>query len=149
MNKYWLVVTDPDNFAINRQRNFDVDGFQDRYKNTVKNVIKPGDQFVYYIKGYKKFGAISEAISSYYYDETKIWKSHLKGKNEIYPHRFRIRPVCILNENQMLDVKNLVKDIDFIPAPNWGAAFRQSLRQIGQEDFGLIQSEMKRVGYPK
>ena len=150
MNKFWLVVTDPVNFAINMQRNFDVEGFQDRYKNRVKNVIKPGDKFVYYIKGKgdKKFGAISEAISSYYYDETKIWESHLKGKNEIYPHRFKIRPVCTLNENHMLDVKNLAKDLDFIPATNWGGVFRQSLRQIGQKDFELIQSEMKRVIKP-
>ncbi len=140
---YWLVVTDPENFAISRQRNFDVEGFQDRYKNTDKNVIKLGDKLVDYIKGYYKFGAIVEAISPYYYCETKIWESHLKDKNEIYPHRFKIRPVCILNENQMLNVKNLAKDLDFIPATNWGSVFRQSLRRIPQKDFERIQSEMK------
>ena len=151
MNKHWLVVTDSVNFAISRRGKFNVEGFQDHHENKVKNVIRPGDQFIYYIKGHKKFGAISEAISSYYYDETKIWKSHIEGKNELYPHRFKARPILVpANNNELLDAKKVVPKLSFITAKqratSWGLAFHQSLKEIPGEDFELIQSEMEKTG---
>ncbi len=153
MTNYWLVVTDPKNFAINKQRKFDVEGFQDLYKNTVKNVIKPNDKFVHYIKGYKKFGSISEAISTYYYCEEKIWDGMPKDPNEIFPHRFKIRPILVPANNELLDAKKLVPQLNFIStnqkATSWGLAFRRSLRHICQKDFELIQSEMKKSGFFK
>ena len=137
----WLIVTDPINFVISAQRNFDMEGFQDIYEKTIKYKIADGDQFLYYIKGYKKFAAITEAIpGGYFYSEDIVWKSHTSNYIEKYPHRFRTKPICVLPEDRMLDAKDFAGHVKFLPFPKWGAGVRQSLKRIPQEeDFKKIK----------
>lgn len=142
--KYWLICTSPENFQVDRAANFTVEGFKPSQRRTVQKV-RPGDKFVYYINKLQRLGAISVATTGYYHDETKVWVE----EDELWPCRFKIKPEIILPEDQMLDVKGLVPGLSFITdkqkQTNWGLAFHQSLRTIPEEDFALIESEMRKI----
>ncbi len=147
MPKYWLISTSLENFEVDWQNNFTVQGFNNRIRKLVGQV-KPKDKFLIYISGLRKIGAICEATSgSYYDDKTKIWVE----KDEIWPHRFKTRPELVLGKEELLDVKKLIPSLSFITpkqkstAQGWGLAFHQSLRTIPEEDFELIESEMRKM----
>jgi predicted RNA-binding protein len=145
MNKYWLISTSQQNFDIDRKNDFRVQGFHHRIRRTVEK-IQPGDKLVTYITRLQKIGAICEATSKCYFDDkTKIWSED----NEIWPHRFETRPLLVLEDDELLDVKKIINSLTFITpeqkSVNWGLAFHQSLRTIPAEDFELIESEMRKM----
>ncbi|MFX0198360.1 MAG: EVE domain-containing protein [Candidatus Hodarchaeota archaeon] len=142
---YWLVCTTPENFEIDRKMNFRINGFKKSIENLVSQV-QSVDRCVFYVAGYKKFGAIASITRGYYFDDkTKIWSE----EDEIWPCRFEQRPDIVLDDEIMVDARKLVPSLTFITekqrAENWGLAFHQSLRKIPAEDFGLIESEMKKA----
>jgi predicted RNA-binding protein len=145
MAQYWLITTSPQNFEVSRNHNFSVEGFAKRSRNLVDQVGS-GDKLVMYINRLKRFGAALEATGAPYYDaETKIWIED----DEMWPCRFPARPIVVLPEDQLLDVRRLLPSLGFISdrqrATNWGLAFHQSLRTIPQEDYELIESEMRKI----
>ncbi|MDD5338069.1 MAG: EVE domain-containing protein [Dehalococcoidales bacterium] len=145
MVTYRMIVTTPDNFEVNKKRNFDIDGFNNRCKKEVEE-IQPGDKFIYYVTKIQKIGAISEATSNGYFDnKTKIWTE----EDEMWPYRFNIKPLLVLDEAQMLNVNKLITKLSFITKKqretSWALAFHQSLRKISKEDFELVESEMRKT----
>lgn len=145
MAQYWLITTSPENFEVDRSRNFSVEGFTNRFRNLV-NQVSSGDRLVVYIYGLKRFGAALEATGAPYHDaQTKIWVED----HEMWPSRFSTRPIVVLPDDQLLDVRRLIPSLGFISerqrATNWGLAFHQSLRTISQEDYQLIESEMRKI----
>jgi predicted RNA-binding protein len=145
MAKYWIITTSPENFEVDRQNNFAVEGFRDRNRRTIEQV-KVGDKFAIYIRQLQRIGAIVTATSGFYYDDTdRIWTE----ADEIWPCRFKTQPELVLAEDELLDVKKLVRSLSFVTAKQkatkWGLAFQGSLRRIPEEDFNLIESEMRKI----
>lgn len=141
----WLICTSQVNFQIDRQNNFSVEGFRARNKRLVSE-IKPGDKFVVYINQLQRFGATLQATGKPYIDEqTRVWVE----QDEPWPCRFPTEPILVLEDDQLLDAKKLVTQLSFITDEqkrvNWGLAFHQSLRKIPLDDYGLIESEMRKV----
>lgn len=108
--------------------------------------IEPGDRLVYYVKGLKGFTAICVARSRCFIDWKQIWPG------DTYPCRFERRCEVLLPPGKVLPAKDLVPRLSFI-SPKlrnsrfWGLAFRRNLFQIPEEDFRLIEIEMKRLAY--
>lgn len=145
MSKYWIITTSPENFEVDRQKNFSVEGFRDRNRRTIEQV-NTGDKFAIYIKGLQRIGAIITATSDYYYDDkNRIWIE----TDEIWPCRFKTRPDIVLAEDELLDVKKLVHSLSFVTdkqkTAKWGLAFQGSIRRIPEEDFNLIESEARKL----
>jgi len=145
MSEYWVIITSPENFEIDRQNNFSVAGFKDRIRRTVERVQRM-DKFVVYINRLQRMGAILTATSGFYYDDkNKIWTE----EDEIWPCRFKTQPELVLAEDELLDVKRIVPSLSFITpkqkATIWGLAFQGSLRRLPEEDFNLIESEMRKI----
>jgi len=145
MPKCWLITTSPENFEIDRQNNFKMQGFKNRVRKTVEQV-QPGDKFAIYINRSQRLGAIVMATSDPYYDDrSKVWIED----DEVWPCRFKTQPELVLSEDELLDVKKLVPLLSFITpkqkATIWGLAFQGSLRRIPEEDFDLIESEMRKT----
>lgn len=143
MPNYWLVTTSPENFEIDRKiSGFTVQGLKERHKKTVMK-FQPGDRVVYYINRISKFGAIATITSGYYHDDkTKIWTD----EDEIWPSRAKSKPEIVLGEDELLDIKRLIKDLSFVKdKDNWGLFVRGSVRQIPEEDYLLIESEMRKA----
>jgi len=143
MPNYWLITTSPENFKIDKETTgFTVQGLKDRHKKTVMK-FQPGDKVVYYINRISKLGAIATITSGYYRDDkTKIWTD----EDEIWPSRAKSRPEIILEDDELLGVKRLIKDLVFIKdKQHWSLFVRGSVRQIPEEDYLLIESEMRKT----
>ena len=105
--------------------------------------FQPGDKVVYYINRISKLGAIATITSGYYYDDkTKIWTD----EDEIWPSRAKSKPEIVLEDDELLDIKRLIKDLTFIKdKQHWSLFVRGSVRQIPEEDYLLIASEMQKT----
>jgi predicted RNA-binding protein len=142
MTNYWLISTTPEDFEIDRQIDFSNQGLKERNKKMVKQ-FKLGDRVVYHITKISKIGAIATVTSGYYYDDkNRIWAD----ETEIWPVRTKSEPYLVLEDDELLDLKKLVKDLSFIKNKvNWGIYLRGSLRKLPEEDYQLIESEMRKI----
>lgn len=143
MLNYWLITTSPENFKVDKEtQGFTVQGLKERHKKTVMK-FKPGDKVVYYINQISKLGAIATITSGYYYDdETRIWTD----EDEIWPSRAKSKPDIVLEDDELLDIKRLIKDLSFIKdKEHWSLFVRGSVRKIPEEDYLLIESEMRKI----
>lgn len=139
---YWLVVTSPKNFKYDREKlNFKSQGLAHRFRKQVKK-MNEGDRVAYYIMGLQRFGATATITGEYYYDESKLWTDD----DEMWPARRPSKPNIVLEDDELVDTKKLVPNLSFIEKKSyWGAYFQGSLRQIPEEDFKLIESEMRKI----
>jgi predicted RNA-binding protein len=139
---YWLVVTSPDNFIIDRERiGFTMQGLPHRYRNSVQK-MQVSDKVLYYIMTLQKFGAVARITGDYLEEHTKLWTDD----DEVWPARRPSEPEIILQDDELIDAKKLIPNLSFIEnKENWGSYFQGSIRQIPEEDFRLIESEMKKV----
>lgn len=145
MTQYWMTMTSATNFEVDRKADFQLTGYKERLWNLC-NRTKVGDKLVYYITKVHSFGAICTITSRPYIDGTPHWSE----TDETWPSRFNLSPDLILPEDQMLNVAPLVPSLSFITikqklSGKWGTAFMGSLRKIPQQDFELIEREMKKI----
>ncbi len=64
----------------------------------------------------------------------------------MWPARRPSRPNIVLNDDELIDAKRLVPDLKFIVnKEKWGTYFQGSIKTIPEEDFKLIESEMKKL----
>lgn len=137
MSEYWLFTATPENFQNLKEDNFPSFGFPPKSRKLAAG-IKPGDKCVIYISKRQKLGIICQITSGTYSDE-----------DEDYPLRVNTQPELLLTDEELLDVKKLVPHLSFITpkqkAISWGVAFQSTLRKISEEDFQLIESEMRKI----
>ena len=140
--QFWLVVTSLANFRHDRDvLNFKTQGLPHRFRHQVKK-MRPSDRVLYYIMGAQKFGATATITGEYCYDESKLWTDD----DEMWPSRCPSKPDIVLTDDELLDAKKLVPDLGFIQnKEHWGVYFQGSIRQIPEEDFRLIESEIKKL----
>jgi len=92
--------------------------------------------------GLQKFGATGTITGTYFEDHTKLWMD----ENEIWPSRCPSKPDYVLEDDELLDAKKLIGDLSFITKKGpWGAYFKGSLKRIPENDFVLIESEIKKI----
>lgn len=137
---YWLIVTSPENFTHDREKlGFKLQGIPHRYRKQVQK-MQIGDRVVYYIMKIQKFGATATITGDYFEDNSKIWVDD----NEMWPARRHSEPNIVLNDDELIDTKKLVPHLRFIEnKEKWGVHFQGSIKTIPEEDFRLIESEMK------
>ena len=140
--KYWLVVTSPENFKIDREKlGFNMQGIPLRYRKQVQS-MNVGDRVVYYIMTLQRFGATATITGDYIEQHTKLWSND----DEMWPARRPSKPDLVLQDDEFIDAKKLVPDLSYIQKKErWGVYFQGSIRQMPEEDFRLIESEMKKV----
>jgi predicted RNA-binding protein len=139
---HWLVVTSPANFKFDREKlGFKLQGLPHRFRKQVQNMAV-GDRVVYYVMKLQKFGAIATITGDYFEDTSKVWTDD----DEMWPARRTSKPDIILDDDELIDAKKLVPDLSFIEKPEvWGVYFQGSIKTIPEDDFLLIESEMKKV----
>ncbi|MCI0707377.1 MAG: EVE domain-containing protein [Ignavibacteriae bacterium] len=139
---YWLVVTSPDNFKHDREHlAFKTQGLPYRYRNSVQK-MQVSDKVIYYIMTLQKFGATATITGDYIEDHSKLWVDD----DEMWPARRSSEPEIVLNDDELIDAKKLAPNLSFIENKDyWGTYLQGSIRQIPEEDFRLIESEMRKV----
>jgi predicted RNA-binding protein len=140
--QYWLVVTSLENFKLDRDSlGFKLQGLPHRFRRQVQK-MQIGDRVVYYIMKLQKFGATATITGDYQEDSSKVWIDD----NEMWPARRPSKPNIVLNDDELIDAKKLVPDLKFISnKEKWGTYFQGSIKTIPEEDFKLIESEMKKL----
>ena len=140
---FWMVVTSPANFKRDRESvGFKVQGLPYRFRKSVQS-MDIGDKVVYYIMTLQKFGATATITGDYYEDHKKLWTDD----EEVWPARRPSEPDIILEDDELVDAKKLVPDLSFVKNKEeyWGTHFQGSIKQIPEEDFRLIESEMRKA----
>jgi len=139
---YWLVVTSPENFSHDREvLHFGMQGLPIRNRSSLQR-MQIGDRIVYYIMNLQRFGATATITGEYVEDHTKMWTN----EDEMWPARRASKPDIVLADDELIDAKKLVPNLTFIERKEvWGVYFQGSVRQIPEEDFRFIESEMKKV----
>lgn len=139
---YWLVVTSASNFKHDREiLKFNTQGLPYRFRKSVQK-MKKGDKVVYYIMGLQRFGATATITGEYYEDYNKLWTD----EDEMWPSRCPSEPDLVYLDDELIDAKKLVTNLSFIVRKKiWGVYLQGSIRQIPEDDFRLIESEMKKI----
>ena len=139
---YWMVVTSIENFRLDREKlGFKLQGIPHRYRKQVQKMAN-GDRVVYYIMKIQKFGATATIAGDYYEDSSKVWIDD----DEMWPSRRASEANIVLNDDELIDAKKLVPNLKFIEKKDrWGVYFQGSIKTIPEEDFKLIESEMKKI----
>jgi len=140
--QYWLVVTSSENFKHDREiLKFKFQGLPHRFRKQVQK-MKAGDRVAYYIMKMRKFGATATITGEYYHDTQKLWLDD----DEMWPARCPSKADIVLEDDELIDAKKLVPDLSFIDKKDvWGVYFQGSIKTIPEEDFRLIESEMKKI----
>jgi hypothetical protein len=140
--QHWLVVTSPANFKYDREQlGFKLQGLPHRFRKQVQKMAV-GDRVAYYIMKLQKFGATATITGDYFEDSSKVWVDD----DEMWPARRPSKPDIILDDDELIDAKKLVPDLSFIEKTEvWGVYFQGSIKTIPEDDFLLIESEMKKV----
>lgn len=138
-------MTSATNFEIDRNANFQFTGYKERLEKLCSRV-EVGDKLLYYITKTHTFGAICTVTSPFYIDRTPHWSE----TDEVWPCRLNLRPEVVVPEDKMLDVIPLLPSLSFVTqkqkaSGKWGTAFMGSLRRISQQDFELVEREMKKL----
>lgn len=139
---YWLIVTSRENFRHDREiLKFKYQGLPNRFRKQVQR-MEVGDRIAYYIMKLQKFGATATITGDYFNDTSKLWTDD----NEMWPARRHSKPDIVLEDDELIDAKKLVPDLSFIEKKDmWGVYFQGSIKSIPEEDFRLIESEMRKV----
>ena len=139
---YWLVITSPENFKHDRENlAFKFQGLPHRFRKQVQR-MNVGDRVVYYVMKIQKFGATATITGEYFEDNQKLWIDD----NETWPARRPSKPDIVLTDDELVDAKKLVPDLSFIAnKDHWGTYFQGSIKTIPEEDFKLIESEMRKI----
>ena len=139
---YWLVVTSPENFSHDRDvLKFRMQGLPLRNRSSLQR-MQIGDRVAYYIMNLHRFGATATVTGEYIEDHSKLWTDD----DGMWPARRPSKPDIVLEDNELVDAKKLVPNLSFIERKEvWGVYLQGSVRQIPEEDFRLIESEMKKA----
>ncbi len=142
----WIIVGSPDNFAATRSLDFTVQGIKSRHRKKAES-MKPGDRIVWYITGLKAFAGYATIASAYYEDHTLIWKSRDPTKDaEDYPFRVKIQPELVLDDGAFIPAEPVARQMTYVakwPAANWTLAFQGNVHKIDDDDFNLIERELR------
>lgn len=140
--QYWMVVTSPENFRHDRDvLGFKTQGLPHRFRKKVME-MQPGDKVVYYIMKIQKLGAIATITGKYYEDNSKLWTN----EDEMWSARCPSEPNYFLGDDELLDIKKIINDLTFIEKKDsWGVYLQGSIRNIPEDDYKLIESEIKKI----
>jgi hypothetical protein len=142
---YWIIVGSPENFSTTREHGFTIQGLKSRHRKKAEQ-MQPGDKFVFYVTGYKGFGATATVTSEYFEDHTIIWKSTNKKKqDEDYPFRVTIEADIVLPAGELVSAEPIARAMTYArkwPAENWTLAFQGNVHKIDRSDFELIHDAL-------
>jgi hypothetical protein len=142
---YWIIVGSTDNFAKTRDLGFTKHGIKSRHRKKAEK-MKPGDKFIFYLTGVKRFAGIATVESEYFEEHTRIWSAgDPKKADEDYPFRVQISADIILPEGQEIEAEPLARQMHYAtkwPAANWTLAFQGNVHVIGEADYALIRAAL-------
>jgi hypothetical protein len=103
--------------------------------------IKPGDIFLCYLVGVKRWVGLLEITSERFRDETRIYEE------EVFPVRFTVKPLAVLSPEHGVPMESLAGKLTFFPpdatARQWSGRVRGSPSKYRPEDGEVIAAAIR------
>jgi predicted RNA-binding protein len=136
MMNYWLDLFTGTTWDEFRKAGANVTGFRYRIRKTAGR-IEPGDVFLCYLTGVKRWVGLLEVTGEMYQDSTQIWKE------EVFPIRLPVKPIVMLDAVLGVPMNELKGKLSFGNSPSWTGWLRWSPRKYEREDGEVISSAIR------
>ena len=137
----WIVVGNPANFELLRERGFDLVAFKSSRKRQASE-MQPGDRLVFYLTGVVQFGGIVEVTSEMFEDDSDLGLESESKPGETFPYRIRTKPHLIPPPGHYIEVRDITDRLEKTRKAGpkgLGMAFRGNLHRISQADYEEIE----------
>jgi len=141
---HWIFVTSEKNWKVIRDKK--VWGMPLKRENLIKK-LKVGDEAFIYLKQEKRGEKIlpSRIVGLFEIASEPFKSSEQIFKDRSYPWRVKLRPKIVLKD-KYLEFKPLLPKLKFTKgAKGWAAYFRSGMAQIPEEDYQLIETELRKL----
>jgi len=141
---YWIFVTSEKNWKVIRDEK--VWGMPLKRENLIKK-LKVGDEAFIYLKQEKKGDEVlpSRIVGLFEIASEAFKSSEQIFKDRSYPWRVKLRPKIVLKD-KYLEFKPLLAKLKFTKgAKGWAAYLRSGMAQIPEEDYRLIEAEIRKL----
>lgn len=135
---YWFDAFTGITWDEFRKAGANVTGFRERnWKRAEK--ISPGDYFLCYLVGVKRWVGLLEVLGKRFRDETPIWGE------EVFPVRFPVKPLIMLDAEYGVPMKSLEGKLTFFPqgGTKWSGWVRSSPTKYKKEDGETIATALR------
>ncbi len=137
---YWLDLFTGKTWQEFQAAGSKVTGFRQHNWKRAAN-IKPGDIFLCYLTGVKRWVGLLEVVGDRYKDDSPIFE------DEVFPVRFPVKPLVLLTPQQGVPMEALEGKLSFYPAGaasnQWTGLVRSSPTRYDATDGGLIAAAIR------
>jgi hypothetical protein len=136
---FFLDLFTPKTWVEFRKSGAKVTGFRDHHW-TRAGKAKPGDVFLCYLVGAKRWVGLLEIASERSREESRIWTE------ELFPVRFKVKPLTTLDAEIGVPMEDLRGKLSFFPdsdEANWSGRVRGSLSKYSDEDGATIAAAIR------
>ena len=140
----WMINTTRENYAITRERGFDLLGVDSPNSRKATQMARD-DRLVFYVREDKSFVATATVTGRSFQDESPIWKSN--SIREHFRNRLEIEADAIGDEQDWVDALMVGPTLEYVkrwPPEMWDLAFFGMVHIISKRDFDLIEGELIR-----
>src|SRR5438105_1404044 len=128
---YWLNLFTGTTWSEFQKAGASVSGFREHNWNRAK-AIQPGDIFLCYMVGVKRWVGLLEIMSERFRDQTPIFAE------ETFPVRFRVKPLVMLQAEHGVPMEAMKGKLSFFPAElttaKWSGHVRNSPTRYSEAD---------------
>jgi hypothetical protein len=117
---YWIDLFTGTTWDEFRKAGARITGFRARTRATCKRV-NPGDVFLCYLTGVMRWVGALEVVKPSQ-DQSRIWK------DDLFPVRFEVRPLVILDPEHGIPMEELQGHVDFFKGPQDAGKFKGFVR---------------------
>lgn len=138
-NKYYMIITNNEDYQIDKSNSFSILGFPDKNMNRVKNFRK-GDKIIFYVIKKSLFPAVVEVTGQYFFSKKQIWNDDF----DLWPHRISCSPIHVVkNDKNAVNIKEIWDDLHFIKSKTkWGIYVQGSFRNLDEHDYNIIVNKI-------
>ena len=139
---YWLDLFTGTTWKEFQTAGAKTTGFREHNWSRSKS-IRPGDIFLCYLVGVKRWVGLLEITSERYRDESRIFEE------EVFPVRFSVKPLVLLPPEHGVPMEALAGKLTFYPpeatARNWSGYVRGSPNKYKPEDGEVIAEAIRQA----
>ncbi|HUT10334.1 MAG TPA: hypothetical protein VMY42_07555 [Thermoguttaceae bacterium] len=137
---YWLDLFTGTTWDEFQKAGADVSGFREHNWKRAQN-IRPGDTFLCYLTGVKRWVGLLEVTGDRYKDDSPIWGE------EVFPVRFPVKPLVMLTPEHGVPMDELKGKLSFyaddMPPGHWSGLVRGSPTKYKPTDGKVIADAIR------
>ena len=138
---YYLDLFTPITWTEFRKSGAKVSGFREHHWGRAGR-LQPGDVFLCYLVGAKRWVGLLQVASDRYRDESPIWAE------EVFPVRFKVKPLVMLDAEFGIPMEEFRGKLSFYADTddaNWSGRVRGSLSKYNEDDGKILAAAIRKA----